>query len=78
MRDALMTGASYGHFDLSRLLAALELNDRQTNLMVSHKGFMAAEQFVFARYYAYWQIYFHKTTRSMMATRYIQPRTSLM
>ncbi|WP_254388636.1 hypothetical protein [Thermanaeromonas sp. C210] len=46
--------------------------------MVSHKGFMAAEQFVFARYYAYWQIYFHKTTRSMMATRYIQPRTSLM
>jgi HD superfamily phosphohydrolase len=63
LRDALMTGTSYGHFDLTRLLAVLELNDRQTSLIVNNKGLMAAEQFVFARYYAYWQIYFHKTTR---------------
>lgn len=63
LRDALMTGTSYGHFDLTRLLTVLELNDRQTSLIVNNKGLMAAEQFVFARYYAYWQIYYHKTTR---------------
>ncbi|WP_297202712.1 HD domain-containing protein [Thermanaeromonas sp.] len=63
LRDALMTGTSYGHFDLARLLAVLELNDKGTSLIVNNKGLMAAEQFVFARYYAYWQIYFHKTTR---------------
>lgn len=63
LRDALMTGTSYGHFDLTRLVAVLEPNKERTVLLVNNKGLMAAAQFVFARYYAYWQIYFHKTTR---------------
>lgn len=63
LRDALMTGTSYGYFDLTRLLAVLEPNREHTSLLVNNKGLMAAAQFVFARYYAYWQIYFHKTTR---------------
>lgn len=63
LRDALMTGTTYGSFDLARLLAVLELNEGRSSLVVHNKGLMAAEQFVFARYYAYWQIYYHKTTR---------------
>ncbi|MGI6285955.1 HD domain-containing protein [Neomoorella humiferrea] len=63
LRDAVMTGTSYGHFDLTRLLAVIELSNKRTGLIINNKGLMAAEQFIFARYYAYWQIYFHKTTR---------------
>jgi hypothetical protein len=65
LRDAIMTGSTYGRFDLPRLLSVLELNEQRNSLVVQYKGLMAAEQFVFARYYAYWQIYFHKTTRGI-------------
>jgi hypothetical protein len=63
LRDALMTGTSYGQFDLDRLIEMLDVANE--GVIVRRKGLHAVEQFVFARYYAYWQIYFHRTTRGM-------------
>ncbi len=59
LRDAMATGNSIGRFDLDRILATLDLDHSQ--LVFSDQ--YLAEQFIFARYFAYWQIYFHKTTR---------------
>lgn len=63
LRDALMTGTNYGQFDLDRLIEMLDRSGE--TVVVLEKGLHAVEQFVFARYYAYWQIYFHATTRGM-------------
>jgi len=62
-RDSIMTGTTYGKFDLDRLLEMLTICGE--NLVVESKALPVAEQFVFSRYYAYWQIYFHKTTRGL-------------
>lgn len=61
LRDYYYTGTGYGIFDLERLIDKIALNNDR--VYVEDGGIHAIEQFVFARYYAYWQIYFHKTTR---------------
>ncbi|HEY8425182.1 MAG TPA: HD domain-containing protein [Limnochordales bacterium] len=62
LRDALFTGAVYGRFDLERLINTLMLVDGQ--VVFSYKGIPTAEEYVLARHYMYWQVYFHKTTRA--------------
>ncbi|HEY8498866.1 MAG TPA: HD domain-containing protein, partial [Limnochordales bacterium] len=62
LRDALYTGAEYGRFDLERLINTLMLVDGQ--VVFSYKGIPNAEEYVLARHYMYWQVYFHKTTRA--------------
>jgi HD superfamily phosphohydrolase len=59
LRDALATGNSIGRFDVDRVLATLDVQQNQ----LAFGDQYLAEQFIFARYFAYWQIYFHKTTR---------------
>ena len=61
LRDSWATGTSYGNFDLDRVLMTLRTHKDQ--LAFGDK--YLAEQFIFARYFAYWQIYFHKTTRGI-------------
>ena len=61
LRDALATGNSIGKFDLDRVLATLDVHQDQ----LAFGDQYLAEQFIFARYFAYWQIYFHKTTRGL-------------
>ncbi|MEW6046654.1 MAG: HD domain-containing protein [Bacillota bacterium] len=62
LRDALYTGAFYGRFDLERLINTLTLADGQ--VVFTYKGVPTAEEYVLARHYMYWQVYFHKTTRA--------------
>jgi len=62
LRDALFTGAFYGRFDLERLINTLTLVDGQ--VAFTYKGLPNAEEYILARHYMYWQVYFHKTTRA--------------
>ena len=62
LRDALYTGAFYGRFDLERLINTLTLAEGQ--VAFTYKGLPTAEEYVLARHYMYWQVYFHKTTRA--------------
>lgn len=62
LRDSLYTGVTYGTFDLQRLINTLQLDgDRVVSLA---KGIVAIEEYLLARYFMYWQVYLHKTTRS--------------
>lgn len=61
LRDSLYTGVTYGVFDLDRLINTLTIVDDRVALQT--KGIVAAEEYILARYYMYWQVYLHKTTR---------------
>lgn len=67
LRDSLMCGVSYGRYDLERLLSTLTVyhGPRGPELVVAAKGQSAAEAFLIARYFMYWNVYFHKATRSV-------------
>jgi HD superfamily phosphohydrolase len=62
-RDSLFTGAGYGHFDWHRLLTTVEFYDGDTDLVWPAKSALAIEDYIFARYYMYQNVYLHKTTR---------------
>ncbi|MCG8448470.1 MAG: HD domain-containing protein [Pirellulales bacterium] len=65
-RDSLFTGAGYGHFDWHRLITTMELVGDQPNeweIVWNSKAKFAIEEYVFARYYMYQNVYLHKTTR---------------
>ncbi len=65
-RDSLFTGAGYGHFDWYRLINTLELHDGpddQRDIVWPEKAKFAIEEYIFARFYMYHNVYLHKTTR---------------
>lgn len=64
LRDSLATGASYGLFDLDRLLRTLTINPEKGSLALEEGGVNAAEGLIYARYFMFAQIYFHKTRRA--------------
>jgi hypothetical protein len=62
MRDSLFTGVDYGKFDLERILRViLPMGDR---LVVKRTGIHTVEAYLLARYFMYWQVYFHPVCRS--------------
>jgi hypothetical protein len=62
MRDSLFTGVDYGKFDLERILRIiLPHGDR---LVVKRSGLHTIEAYLLARYFMYWQVYFHPVCRS--------------
>ncbi len=62
-RDSLCSGAGYGHFDWHRLLTTVEFSDGETDLVWPEKAALAIEEYIFARFYMYQNVYLHKTTR---------------
>lgn len=62
IRDSLYTGVTYGRFDLTRLINTLQVHDDR--IVCVAKGIGAVEEYLLARYFMYWQVYLHKTTRS--------------
>ncbi len=64
-RDSLFTGAGYGHFDFYRLLTSIEFHNEGTELIWPEKTAFAIEEYIFARYYMYQNVYLHKTTRGI-------------
>lgn len=76
-RDSLYTGVKYGLFDSERILSTLvpleasltqeSLFDQSREgfvLAVDRKGVLAVEEFLFSRYFMYWQVYLHRAVRS--------------
>ena len=41
----------------------MEFHDSETDLVWPAKSALAIEEYIFARYYMYQNVYFHKTTR---------------
>jgi HD superfamily phosphohydrolase len=65
-RDSLFTGAGYGHFDWYRILHTFALHggmDKDRALVWTEKAKYAIEEYIFARFYMYENVYMHKTTR---------------
>lgn len=63
LRDSHMCGVTYGQFDLERLIHTIAVVDE--HVTVTEKGIHSAEEFLLARYFMYWNVYFHKATRSI-------------
>lgn len=69
LRDSYYCGVQYGKYDLHRLLDTLCIcypdSDpaREWQLGVESDGVHAVEEFIFARYWMFIQVYFHKTRR---------------
>ncbi len=62
LRDALFTGATYGRFDVRRLISSLVRAEGE--VLVAEKGLASVEEYLLARYFMYWRVYFHKTIRA--------------
>ncbi|MEG0364082.1 MAG: HD domain-containing protein [Erysipelotrichales bacterium] len=62
LRDAYNCGVSYGNFDLERLLRSMIVVDNQ--IAFKNSGVHAIEDYIFARYHMYWQVYLHPTANS--------------
>jgi uncharacterized protein len=59
MRDSYFSGASYGHLDLDRILAALDFDADSGELAVARKGLAAIEHYLVVRSFMYSQVYNH-------------------
>lgn len=67
-RDSLHAGVPYGcHFDQSRLIGSLCLNEAGDGLAITEKGRTAAEMMVFARYVMFSEVYWHHAVRCATA-----------
>lgn len=63
LRDSKMCGVTYGQYDLDRLIQTITVHDG--HIALTDKGIHSAEEFLLARYFMYWNVYFHKATRSI-------------
>lgn len=61
LRDSYHTGTAYGNFDLNRVIASITVDLEHDCLVVSdEKGMLAVEDYLYARYSMYLQVYQHK------------------
>jgi len=61
LRDSYMTGTAYGLFALQRILYSMEIDKKNDRFIVAgEKGQTAVEDYLFARYSMYAQVYYHK------------------
>lgn len=63
LRDSLMTGVSYGRYDLPWILNALAV-DAAGRLIVRARGVLAVEEYLFARHHMFRRVYFHHALRA--------------
>lgn len=64
LRDSLMTGVTYGHYDLEWILETLVVDPAGDRVVVHEKGHLAVVAYLQARHHMYQQVYFHKTVRA--------------
>jgi HD superfamily phosphohydrolase len=61
LRDSYLTGTEYGRFDLQRVLISLEVDEEHDQILVSdEKGKNPVEDYLFARYSMFIQVYHHR------------------
>ncbi|MFC6463998.1 HD domain-containing protein [Marinilactibacillus sp. GCM10026970] len=65
-RDAFFTGATYGAFDLSRILRVIR--PYKEGIVFQYQGMHAVEDYVVSRFQMYMQVYFHPASRGMEVT----------
>lgn len=66
LRDSYYCGVKYGNYDLERILETFTIFIHQNGvkqLAIESDGVHAVEGFIFARYWMFIQVYFHKTRR---------------
>ena len=63
LRDSFFTGASYGQFDLTRILRVI--CPVENGIAFKRNGMHAVEDYVVSRYQMYMQVYFHPASRAM-------------
>ncbi len=67
-RDSVHLGVPYGrNYDRDRLLGALTLDADGESIAVTSKGLTSVEQFLFARYTMFSEVYWHHAVRSASA-----------
>lgn len=66
LRDAYFTGATYGAFDLARIMRVMK--PYEGGIAFSHRGMHAVEDYILCRYQMYMQVYFHPASRGMEVT----------
>lgn len=61
LRDSYFTGTAYGNFDLNRVISSITVDLENDCLVVAgEKGMLAVEDYLYARYSMYLQVYQHK------------------
>ncbi len=67
LRDSHYCGVGYGQYDSERILHTMRMRkippDGVLQPVWLEKGRTAVEEYIFARYYMYWNVYYHPTTR---------------
>ena len=58
-RDSFYTGVSEGNINASRIISMM--NVAEDELVIDAKGIYSIENFLTARMFMYWQVYYHKT-----------------
>lgn len=58
-RDSFYTGVSEGNINTQRIISMMNVHDDQ--LVIDAKGIYSIENFLTARMFMYWQVYYHKT-----------------
>lgn len=59
-RDSFYTGVAEGNVNAQRIISMLNVCDGE--LVVDEKGIYSVEQYLTARMFMYWQVYFHKAS----------------
>jgi len=59
-RDSFFTGVTEGNVNTQRIISMM--NVYKNNLVIDAKGIYSIENFLTARMFMYWQVYFHKTS----------------
>ena len=67
LRDSYFCGVQYGQYDIARILHTMRIRNvpplRVKQPVWLEKGASAVEEYIFARYYMYCNVYYHRTTR---------------
>ena len=58
-RDSFYTGVAEGNVNTQRIISMMNVSENE--LVVDAKGIYSIENFLTARMFMYWQVYFHKT-----------------
>lgn len=59
-RDSFFTGVSEGSINTQRIISMVNVKDDE--LLIDEKGVYSIENFLTARMFMYWQVYYHKTS----------------
>ncbi len=59
-RDSFYTGVSEGNVNTQRIISMMNVS--QDELVIDAKGIYSIENFLTARMFMYWQVYYHKTS----------------